>query len=170
MRTRHARPLAVLVILLAIATAPAAAQGQKGCQNLAGSLSATVIPEAGWVGQGYFSLGHREPIVTTLVDTSAGPGKELLTFTQPGAAPGDPPVGTIVMTVDWGGPMRPVPFLFKYLATGKVTGTGIYADASGTVAIEGHAIFDPIVMEGKPPRIWPFNWIAEIHGSICGVQ
>ncbi len=169
----------VLVVLLVLG-GPAAAQAQNGCQGLSGSLAANLVPGVGWVGQGYLSIGEAAPVVTSVVDVSVPPGPvpngqgiagtEELTFTQPAPNPNDPAVGTIVMRVDFSGAPLQAPFLAKYHAAGKISGTGIYENGSGSVTIQGTALFDPIVMQNQPPRAWPFVWMAEIHGSICGLR
>jgi hypothetical protein len=92
-------------------------------------------------------------------------GKEELRFTQKG--PGDVVLGALVMHVDFVGMATPAPFLVQYHATGKLTGTGVYANAIGSVTVQGPALADPATF---PRKAWPFVWMAEIHGSICGVK
>ena len=174
MRSTVCRTVAAAIILMVFAAVPAGAQAPKGCGTLVGSLAAQVDREQGWVGQGYLAIDGAEPIAAELVDRPLGPprttaqgmwGTEELTFTQKG--PGDVVLGTLVMRVDFLGMATPAPFMAQYHATGKLTGSGIYADATGSVTIQGSAIADPM---NVPPRVWPFVWMAEIHGSICGVK
>lgn len=149
-------------------------------QLLTGSLAATLQPSVGWVGQAALAIGRAEPLIASLVVKSlvpptwtahGGSGEEMLTFSAfvPGASPQDPPVLTgnaIVMTVRFWGVMLPAPFMGTYHATGTITGTGIYADVTGDVVIDGQAMFD----RATPPRVWPFTWMAQVHGVICGVR
>lgn len=178
MTTTQPFALAMTLTLALGAAAPAAAQRQR-CPTLTGSLAATLQPPVGWVGQGALTIGRADPLVTILVDTPiwatmtehGGYGEEVLTFSEfvPGATPQAPPVltgSTIVMKVKFWGVLLPVPFLGTYHATGTITGTGIYADATGNVTIEGQAQMD----RTTPPRVWPFTWMAQIHGAICGVR
>jgi hypothetical protein len=178
MKTGHRFfPFAAAIILVTLAAAPAASQGQKGgCQVLVGSVTAQ-HDGFNWVGQGYLTFDHGEPIATELVDRSMGAprmtrqglwGKEELTFTQKDQ--GGQTLGTIVMNVDFVAMATPVIFLSQYNATGTVAGTGIYENASGSVTIHGPALADSNVFQGLPPRAWPFVWMAEVHGSICGLN
>ncbi len=166
MRSRWAFPV-LLVAALVMAAAPAAAQGQKGCQTLVGSLSAQVdFLAGGWVGMGFLSVGGADPAPYGLMDRLVGmqeknnpkmlSGSEALTFTLSEG-------NTLVMQVDFIGVASPVPFMGAYHATGTIGGgTGIYEGATGVVTIQGGAI-----------TAQPFaftSWMAEIHGTICGLQ
>ncbi len=156
--------------LVWLVSAPAWAQAGK-CEVVLGSLAAQLDPAQGWLGQGYLSFGHDDPIATNLVDEALAPGQpnkagglsgeEKLTFTVPG---GD----TVVMTVRYWGSAKQVPFLNEYIASGNISGTGAFRRATGNVNIHGQYVFDPQVFTGGPPRAWPFVWMAEIHGVICG--
>ncbi len=171
-----------VVVLVVCSSVPAAAQDSRGCQPLVGSLAAQLNPVAmAWEGQGYLQIGKADPFATMLVDQAVVPptitdhgmsGEEMLTFTRfnPGLTPQDPPVPTgdaIIMTVKFSGVALPAPFMGTYQATGRISGEGIYANASGNVVIDGTAIVDTAAF---PPRAQPFVWMAQIRGSICGVN
>ncbi len=168
MRSRWAFPV-LLVAALLMTAAPAAAQEQKGCQPLVGSLAAQLEFGAGgpaWVGMGFLSFGGADPAPYSLTDHSSGlneknnpkmlSGSEELAFTLSAG-------NTLVMQVDFIGVASPVPFMGAYHASGTIGGgTGIYAGATGVVTIQGEAI-----------TALPFaftSWMAQIHGSICGLQ
>jgi hypothetical protein len=161
--------VAVFVWLVSV---PAWAQNGK-CEVVLGSLAAQLVPGQGWVGQGYLSFGHDDPIVTNLTDLPLGApgqpnkagglsGEEQLTFAVPDG-------GTVVMTVRYWGSAKQVPYLNEYIASGNISGTGnTFKSATGNINIHGQYVFDAQVFTGGPPRAWPFVWMAEIHGVICG--
>jgi hypothetical protein len=159
-----ARRLAfVAAAILALAAAPAWAQ-PKGCQPLAGSLTASIdwVKEA-WAGKVFLSIGDGLPVAADLEGTSAGYkernnlkmlwGSDRYVLTMEG--------GTLTIEVDYLGSPTPAPYMGKYSAEGRISnGTGTYAGASGNVSVHGPFLFAPPVT----------SWMSEINGTICGVQ
>ena len=71
------------------------------------------------------------------------------------------------MAVDFMGMFGSTPTLAQYNASGKVIGgTGQYANASGNVTAHG-----PFILALPPLAFPPLGaWIAELKGTVCGVQ
>lgn len=170
--------VAAIIVVVAVAS-PGFAQEPKDCQSLAGSLGASLnLSEGGWSGTAFLAIGKALPVKADLKDES------LTTRTKPPFAPFEHKSGlwgaeryiftfgaaeddnTLLMEVDYMGMFTPAPFLAQYNATGKIIGgTGAYANASGNVTAHGPFIVAPL--PGGPP----FSaWMAELKGTICGVQ
>ena len=164
---------AAIIVVVALAS-PAFAQGPK-CQHFAGSLGASLNLESvepGWYGTSFLAIGTAAPVKAALVDTHLdrprpeapndkglwGGERYLFTFES-----GD----TLVMEVKFAAMFTPAPFMGQYNASGKVVGgTGVYENASGNVTAHGPFMFAP-----PPASLPPFSaWIAELRGTICGVQ
>ena len=120
-------------------------------------------------GEGYLAFGHDEPIVTDLVDRSAGAGpnkagglsgEETPTFTST--------EGNLVIPVRFWGSAKQVPYMNEYIASGNISGTGAFSRATGNVTVHGQYIVDMGIFQNRPPNAWPWVWMAEIHGTICG--
>ena len=168
----------VAAIIAAVAVAsPGFAQEPKDCQSLAGSLGASLnLSEGGWSGTAFLAIGKAAPVKADLKDES------LPTRTSPPFAPFEHKNGlwgaeryiftfnaenTLEMEVDFMGMFTPAPFLAQYNASGKITGgTGAFANASGNVTAHG-----PFIVALPPASLPPFSaWMAELKGTICGVQ
>ncbi len=121
-----------------------------------------------WVGHAILSISGSQPVKARIVDRNT-----FLVRSADGAISG---TETISLSFSDGasfqvlgtftGTPAATPGLYTLHETGIIAnGTGAYDHATGQVSIEGPFLLpDPSVTPGPPP------WVAEIHGSIQGLQ
>jgi len=168
------RKTVVLLAGLAAAAllAPPATAKEK-CVPVKGTISGhfDFSPAPSWYAKAFLTLGKKGKTLTALlVDQGTGTntweddsgnfgGDESLTFTVED-------LGELKVSAHFTAIAAEQPFFFWFTEAGKITGgTGEFEDASGTIGIQGSfaAGFDWTAEH-------PWEWLAMVNGSVCGVK
>jgi len=134
-----------------------------------GSFNAAFEGKGAWVGHAVVSFGGKPPLKASMVDRNVSfaenndgsiQGAEIITLTFLDGS------GTLDIDGRFQGIPAKTPSLFTLHETGTISrGTGKYAKAKGQVKVDGPFLFPD---SGKTPGTAP--WIAELHGTVSGVQ
>lgn len=168
------RLLVILAAGLLAAGACLLAQPPKGAPvpvkgTLYGTYSQSFEGNGAWVGHAVLVFGDKPPRKASMVDRGASctqnkdgsiKGSEIITLTFLDGS------GTLDIDGRFDGLPGRTPCLFTLRETGTITrGTGKYAHVNGRVKVEGPFLFPDT---GTTPGAAP--WIAELHGTLAGVE
>jgi hypothetical protein len=136
---------------------------------LYGTYSQSFEGNGAWVGHAVLVFGDKPPRKASMVDRGASctqnkdgsiKGSEIITLTFLDGS------GTLDIDGRFDGLPGRTPCLFTLRETGTITrGTGKYAHVNGRVKVEGPFLFPDT---GTTPGAAP--WIAELHGTLAGVE
>ena len=137
--------------------------------TLYGTYNQAFEGNGAWVGHAVIAFGDKLVQKASMVDRGASctqnkdgsiKGSEIITLTFLDGS------GTLDIDGRFDGLPGRTPSLFTLRETGTITrGTGKYARVNGQVKVEGPFLFpDPGITPGAAP------WIAELHGTLTGVE
>lgn len=183
MKPRHALPILLLAALvgacsesptqtrplLAASAIPVLGSENAGCASVVGTFYGDHESQ-GWVGTLYLSIAGGTVETPGFVDAGTGnkatgasggfSGTETNTITFGPAEDGN----NFQIVARYNASPAGTPGLYILHETGDITnGAGRFAGVSGHVAVEGPFTL-PTVGDVAP------QWIAEMHGTICGLQ
>lgn len=171
MNTRNLVAILLAVGALAIATSLLAQSKAAIPVNgtIYGTFNATFEGKGAWVGHAVVAFGGKPARKASMVDRNVSfsenkdgsiVGAEIITLTFLDGS------GTLDIDGRFQGVPAKTPSLFTLHETGTISrGTGKYAKAKGNVKIDGPFLFPD---SGMTPGTAP--WIAELHGTISGVE
>ena len=174
MKTRILILLAAGILAATVSLLAQSAGASKGAAvplkgTIYGTFNQSFEGNGAWVGHAVIAFGDKPIRKASMVDRNAScaqnkdgsiKGAEIITLTFLDGS------GTLDIDGHFDGIPAKTPSLYTLHETGTISrGTGKYAHVKGQVKVDGPFLFpDTGTTPGTPP------WIAEIHGTIAGVE